>query len=311
MRLVEQTPDQGHCWARYTFRPWPGAGELWLDFFSRGLGKATRKGQDLDIPAAADDLDDVVYLPPVDESLEAEQRRLVHQVAGLGAPVLLQCLPGAEGGSSGAVELYDVLQAVATGEMSRLEAVPSGARVVWPLISGYTDDTETWEQGLRSLADGGVDSVQGIAADLSPADRRRVVEVAGEEGFDKLFHGPAPSEQDFARAVARFGMQPFLERPVPLAPSRLAHNRQLAELLSSIGDLWLRLGRPETRGQSFYRAARLVDRESHDLMVLAREGNLGVVSWLDDDSRQAILEIADREVSSLLEDLRREYLESP
>jgi len=78
-----------------------------------------------------------------------------------------------------------------------------------------------------------------------------------------------------------------------------------------IGELWLRLGRLESRGQAFYRAARWVDREGHDLMVLAREGNLGVVSWLDRESRDQVEEIAVNDRSTLLEELYREYLETP
>ena len=45
-------------------------------------------------------------------------------------------------------------------------------------------------------------------------------------------------------------------------------------------------------------------------MVLAREGNLGVVSWLDADSRGVIEEIAAQEISTLWAELRCEYLES-
>lgn len=310
MRLLEQTPDLGHCWVRYTFRPWAGSSDLWLDLFSRGLGKGlgSESGPD-DLPST-EGLDDVVYLPPFDGSREAIKAALAEQLAATQTPVLAQCIPGAKSGSPGAVDVYDVLQAIATEDLQRLDEVPSGAAVIWPLISGYTDDEEKWDMGLGRLADVGVGCVHGIVADLSPADRRRMVDVAGEQGFEKLFHGPVPAERDFARAVHRFGMQPFLERPLPLTPTRLVNNRRLAGLLASIGELWLRLGRAEPRGQAFYRAARWIDRDNHDLLILAREGNLGVVDWLDDESRRVILEIAARDESSLLADLRLEYLEA-
>ena len=255
-------------------------------------------------------LDDVIYLPPVDESREQIRQDWAKYLSKTGAPVLVQCLPGAAHHYPGAVEIYDVLHAVAIGDLARLDAVPPGAAVVWPLVSGYTDDEGKWENGLERLAEKGVSCVQGIAPDLSPADRRRIVQIAGEQGFEKLFHGPAPAERDFAVAVYRRGLEPFMGRPLPAAPTRLVNNRRLAGILASIGELWLRLGKAESRGHSFYRAARWVDREDHDLMVLAREGNLGVVTWLDEDSRRVIGGIATQDGSALLAELRQEYLES-
>jgi hypothetical protein len=309
LNLREQTPDLGRCWVRYAYRPWSGSRNLWLDLFSRGLGKGPAKGFETTDRLFAQGLDDVVYLPPVEESQERIRGELTKRLSAAGAPVLVQLLPGIAPGYPGAVEIYDVLHAVAIDDLSRLAAVPEGAAVVWPLIGGYSDDRRDWESGLELLAANGVACVQGIAADLSPADRRRVVEVAGEQGFERLFHGPTPSEQEFAGAVHQLGLEPFLARPLPKAPARLRHNRRLAELLTSIGELWLRLGRAESRGQSFFRAARWVDHESHDLVVLARDGNLGVVTWLDEDSREVIEEIAAEDQSTLLAELRGEYLE--
>jgi hypothetical protein len=106
-------------------------------------------------------------------------------------------------------------------------------------------------------------------------------------------------------------MEPWMARPLPTGPAGQVRNRRLAETLALIGELWLRLGRAEARGQAFYRAARWVDRESHDLVVLAREGNLGVVTWLDEDSRAVVEEFATEEESTLLRELRRQYLELP
>lgn len=310
MNLREQTPDLGRCWVRYAYRPWSGSSDLWLDLFSRALGRGPEAGFEPRELVRVAGFDDVVYLPPVPESQEGMRRELAERLGAVGAPVLVQCHPGDQPGYPGAVEIYDVLHAVAIEDPSRLDVIPAGAAVVWPLISGYTDDREDWEEGLQRLANKGVSCVQGIAAELSPADRRRVVEVSGDRGFERLFHGPTPSERDFAATAHRLGLEPFLARPLPSAPTRLAHNRRLAEFLTSIGELWLRLGKAESRGQSFYRAGRWVDRENHDLMVLAREGNLGVVSWLDADSRGVIEEIATHDRSTLLAELRCEYLES-
>lgn len=309
--LAEQTPDPNHCWVRFAPRSWPGADELWLDLFSRGLGRRGRAGVNLDSDLVSGSHDDVVYLPPVDESHEDSLRRAIEALVAADIPLLVQVLPRNQPVSPGSEYVFDLLQAIATLKLEDLRELPQGSSAVWPLVGGYTDDPALWNEVLASLAEGGVSRVQGVSADLSPADRRRIVEVAGERGFDKLFHGPPPAERDFAVVVNRFGMEPFLSRPLPQGPTRLRGNRRLAEELSLIGELWLRLGRSESRGQAFYRAARLIDREAHDLTALAREGNLGVVTWLDAGSRQLVDEIVATGSASLLTELRNEYLESP
>jgi len=310
LNLVELRPDLGHCWVRYALRPWPGSSDLWLDLFSRGLGQAGARREHS--PEAFDfgPLDDVIYLSPVPDSESGFRRALAERLVAEGAPVLLQSIPGSDAESSKVTQVFDVLHPLATGQLSELDLVPSGAAVIWPLIRGYTDDREQIEAGLQRLAGAGATHVQGVVADLSPADRRRVVEVAGEEGFEELFHGSTPSERQFAIAVHRSGMNPFLPRPLPTAPSRLVNNRRVAGILASIGELWLRLERTESRGQAFYRAARWVDDDNHDLVAMAREGNLGVLTWLDKESRQVIHESATRHTAELWEELQREYLES-
>lgn len=257
----------------------------------------------------ADGLDDVVYIPPVGESQIEARMELASGLAAGGGAVLVQRLPGDEPLTGDVVEIYDVLHTVATNDLAGFDAIPTGAAVLWPLVGGYSDDRAMWEEGVERLAAKRVRCVQGISADLSPADRRRLVDVAGDQGFEKLFHGPAPADREFAAVVHRHGLEPFFPRPLPATPSRVRHNRHLAGILASIGELWLRLGRAESQGQSYFRAARLVDRESHDLVRLAREGNLGVVTWLDEDSGRVVAEITTDDKSTLLTDLRREYLE--
>lgn len=308
MRLVEQTPDPSRHWIRYAMRPWPGEAALWADLGGEGLGEGTSSPADLEVPESVGALDDVVYMPPVSAGHESLRSELAKQLLESGVPVLIQSLAGQESTAPEGTLVCDVLQAVATNELSLLDSVPSGSSALWPLIGGYTDDPAIWREGLERLATAGVVHVQGLALDLQPADRRRVVEVAGDRGFERLFHGSVPSERAFAAAVHRAGLNPFSSRPLPSGPSRLVHNRQLAGFLVSIADLWLRLGRAESRGHSFYRSARWVDRESHDLALLAREGNLSVVDWLDTHSRAVIEETAATGTSSLLEELRQEFL---
>jgi hypothetical protein len=282
-----------------------------LDLFTRGLGRPQGTDANMESELLAEPRDDVVYLPPVDEALEESRQQIIGTMEAADTPLMVQVLPWRVSASPGSLCVYDLLPATATRSLQVLQNLPPGSSAVWPLISGYTDDLALWNEVLAGLAESGVSRIQGICADLVPADRRRIVEVAGEHGFDRLFHGSPPSEREFAAVVHRFGLEPFLSRPLPETPARLRGNRALAADLALIGELWLRLGRSESRGQSFYRASRWIDREVHDLTALAREGNLGVVTWLDAPSYEVVQEIVATGDSSLLADLSREYLEPP
>jgi hypothetical protein len=188
-----------------------------------------------------------------------------------------------------------------------MAGLPAGAKVVWPLIAGLTDGRGQWAEGLEVLAAAGVRSVQPLALDLEPADKRRLVERAGEESFDALFHGGLPSERLFSKLATDHGFRPFLPRPLPPVGAR-RENRRLAEQLASAGEVWLRVGRSESGGQGLYRSARGVDRESHDLSALCREGNLGVFTWLDPLSSQVITDFVKTGSSTLVQELEAEYL---
>ena len=308
--LLEQSPDPNHCWVRFTPRNWPGARSLWLDLFTRGLGRSDKGASEPSTGSLPMARDDVVYLPPVENTGIETRRELIEQAVAQTTPLLVQSLPGESPANPRVTWVYDLLQVLVSREIEALATLPSGSSAVWPLIGGYTDDPGLWEEGLGLLAAAGVIQIQGINADLSPAERRRLVDEAGEEGFDRLFHGSPPSERAFASAVHRHGMTPFLDRPLPESPGRLRANRALAAQLALAGELWLRLGRAESRGQALYRASRWVDRESHDLVALAEDGNLGVVTWLDPASRQVVQELVDTGASSLLSELTGEYLEA-
>ncbi len=253
-------------------------------------------------------LDDVFYLPPVADAFRQQRRELATRMTDAGTPVVVQHLPNEAPMVEGPAAVYDLLEALLARDYDALAGVPAGATAIWPLIGGYTDDASSWQTGLGHLADAGVGCVQGIAADLSPGDRRRLVNEAGEAGFEALFHGPVPSERRFAQAVADFGLAAFADRPLPSTSAALRGNRRLAALLATIGELWLRLRRGEARGQAYYRAARWIDRESHDLWTLGREGNLGVVTWLDGPSRSLLEGFVSTGECPLLEQLRRDYL---
>ena len=65
-------------------------------------------------------------------------------------------------------------------------------------------------------------------------------------------------------------------------PPRLRRARELAGHLIERGDA------ADSEGPVYYRAARFLDRNEVDIDAAAREGNLGVLPWLEDPARVAV-----------------------
>lgn len=312
-----QLPDPDHLWIRHRPRRWPaapGADVLWLDLARGVLGAPGEGPAD---PARAPLLprlpdpppDDVVYVPPVDPAARAERDREVARLAAAGTPLLVQLLPGEPSPTGGATAVYDLLGPLAAGDLDRLGALPAGTAAVWPLVAGLTDDPELWRAGCRALAAAGVATAQPVRPALPAADRRRLAAGRDEETFAALFHRPAPDERAFARVAHRAGLAPFLPRPVVAGAAADRTPREPAGLLALAGELTLRLGRGTGRGQSLYRAARLLDRTACDVRALVREGNLSVLPWLDDTGRQVLEEWARAGRSAAVDDLLATYLD--
>lgn len=317
-RPAVQLPEPERLWIRHSPRAWPLPPGPWTDAAAGRPGRVAPLGGEPagDLLAAAfpagEELDDTVYLPPVPASREEERRELAARLAGAGAPVLLQVQagdppPAAAPGIAVVVDLLPVF--LAGGPWPEPPAGPAGA--LWPLLPGLSDTPESWRRGLPSLA--GFAWVQGIALELAPGDRRRLVEQAGDEAFDALYLRPADGEggreRAFAAAVAAAGPSPFAPRPEPAGPPSVrADNRRLAAGLLLAGTLWLRLDRAAGQGQAFFRAARWVDRTAHPVAALAREGNLAVIEAVDPESRRLIADLVDGGRSPLLAGLEAEYL---
>ncbi len=305
--IAEQSPDPNHLWIRYRFRNWPAKSRFWLDLSSGRLGQHRPNGVEVPSRWEGQELNDVLYLPPVPAEQYQNRDELARSLRDKGVPVHVQRLADEPGGP-GEPAVYDLLETLLEKDLSKLSELPPGAVAVWPLVAGYTDSKDLCESGLEILAAAGVSSVQGIAVELDPSDSRRIVERGGEEGFETLFHGPAPSERAFSRLAAQSGLSPFVARPLPERPKWLKNNRELAEVLYLFGELWLRLGRPEATGQEIFAAARRVDKDSHDLAAISKEGNLKVVGWLDPLARRLISEWATEGISHDLDSLRSLYL---
>jgi hypothetical protein len=235
-------------------------------------------------------LDDVVYLPPVPPRLATARTDLAAALLAAGTPVLVE-QRHAEVLPAGAVGVIDLLPDLLADDLSALGEVESGSAAVWPLIAGITDSAELWERACVVLAAAGVSVLQPLTLELSPVDRRRLADRCPHVSFERLFHAQPPAERSFSRVARRHGLRPFLERPLPAGGLlSLALNRRSAAALALAGELWLRLGRDEAGGQALLAAARRVDLLPHDLCVLAREGNLGLLDWLGVRGRAVVEE---------------------
>jgi len=325
-RWAEQLPDPGRFWIRYAPRTWEPPEHPWVHLAEARLGEWGRTVSQKVAPAAesisaleslADTpLDDVLYLPPVPSRRAAARDKLASSRLVDGTPVVIQLLPGDEctvPAVSGVAFVYDLLSALLVRDLERLDCFEHPARAVgvWPLIAGLTDDPELWDAGCARLAAAGVRCVQAITPVLEPASRRRLADRFGkereEEVFDALFHREPPPERDFARLAHRHGLDPFLRRPLPRPPVLRIENRRLGGALALLAELWLRVGRPEVQGQSFYRAARWIDQTAYDVAALERDGNLAVLPF-DAESRTVVADLLETGESSLLDTLLAEYL---
>lgn len=165
----------------------------------------------------------------------------------------------------------------------------AGANVVWPLVAGWTDQPALLEPAMARLAAAGAGRVVPRAMDLGARERRLLCErlqSAWPEAFDALFHGGdvPPAAAPFHQAARAAGLDSRLPRPLPVRPlpPRLRLARQLAGHLIELGDA------SDAEGDAYYRAARFLDRGEIDIDAAAREGNLGVLPWLEATVRPAV-----------------------
>lgn len=325
LRPTALLPEAGRFWIRYVPRVWESPEQPWVHLAEARLGEwgrvAAQKaavGANASFAVLAEEpLDDVLYLPPVPSRRAVARDKLASSRLVDGTPVVIQLFPGEESSVpavSGVAFVFDLLPALLARDFERLDKVPKGGTAVWPLIPGLTDDPALWDEGCARLAAAGARCVQALAPALSPSDRRRLAERWSKEKeeeqealFEALFHREPPPERDFARVAHRHGLEPFLPRPLPRPPVLRIDNRRIGGLLALIAELWLRLGRSEEQGQSFFRAARWIDETHYDVEAVADEGNLAVLP-LDPASRDAVAEIVETGEAGVLNELMKEYV---
>lgn len=320
--VLRQLVEPARLWIRYVPRVWPSPSGPWTDIATGRLGAAPPPALASGLPEVPSGpdlaLDDVVYLPPVGEEAAPWRDEVAKAFAARRVPILLQLLPGqalpALSPSPTIRIVHDPLPAFAEGfaevgpvELSSALSPAAEAAVLWPLIGGLTDDPELWRRSLELLAAEGVAYLPSLALDLPPAQRRRLAEQCGEERFHAIFHRDPPPERAFDRVARSFGLASFLPRP-PIGSSRREEsNRHLAALLGLAGELWLRLGRRASQGEDLFRASRWIEDSPHDVLALAREGNLSVVRQIRGNARRLVEEWAKEGKSAFLEEIEERY----
>jgi len=312
---VAPSPFRG--WIRWVPRSWPGARRPNFDLVSRHIRWPDESAPaDTPLPADAPRGPGLVYLPPLMTSRRAEARALRERLAQAGCGVVEQLLVEPAGEAVAGGELWiDPLDAWLAGGAAPEWAAAAlagtaGARIsiAFPLVAGLTPAGEELAGWLAAAAGLAPAAVVGVPAELSPFDRRRIVEALGERSFDAVFHGHPPSEGDLARRVAALGLRTLPPRP-PIAtlPPRAARNRELAGALWEAAELALRLEGAEAESAALFAAARRLESTPLDVAALGREGNLTVVDWLTPPARAVVEPLIAGGPSERLAELRRRW----
>ncbi|MEO8195407.1 MAG: hypothetical protein ABI689_01660 [Thermoanaerobaculia bacterium] len=330
MTWREVAPLPSRFWIRHLPRRWPEVDEPRLDLYEHRIvwppapGQKRPAGERLPSLAA---LADVALVPPVRRDRTREKANLVIDLVAARVPVLDQfCTVDAETPAAGATLVADLLGTLLEGSLALIDELPEAAWIVVPLLPVLSSSRESWSELLQRSAARRPLAVVGVAPELTPLDRRRLVDRLGEDHFEAVHHSMTEEgagrrlERAFAGAVLRAGLPAFVERPLAELPPRPARNRALATLLAECGELWLRVGRSEAEGAALLAAARHLESAAVaglDLAALSREGNLAHLGFLS----PLALAVIDRAAGpapkasrpALLAELRAEYTgdESP
>ena len=72
-RAIRQIPEPGRFWIAHAPRTWRCAGGLWTDLATSQLGGLRSRSETAIPQLDADEVDDLLYLPPVSPGLRAER----------------------------------------------------------------------------------------------------------------------------------------------------------------------------------------------------------------------------------------------
>ena len=320
LTLREHVAEPANLWIRHSFSRWPAVGEddFWCDLAIGSLGSSgpATDGASADAADAVElvrSVIDVVYVPPLAAEHGPLRSSIIEAAVGTGVPLLIQLtandLPSTRERSlsladvaPNAVVVVDLLDSLVCRaatwrgdfEEDRQPSLPfepfpfQDATLVWPLVTGWTDQPGVLEQAMGRLAAAGAKRTVPRTMRFDARERRLLAEhlqSTWPEAFDAVFHGDdsPPDEAAFRTAAAAAGLDHRLRRPLPAPPlpERLRLARELAGHLIELGDAAV------TGGDAYYRAARFLDRDETDIEAAAREGNLSVLPWLEPSARQA------------------------
>ncbi len=322
LTLREHVAEPANFWIRHSFSRWPALDDdkLWCDL-ATGVLAAPNAAPASDALVAAElvrSAMDVVYIPPLPADRDVLRTRIVEAAAAAGVPLLIQIVGDLPvGGSTLAapswrgfrdlrpnatvvIDLLDSLvrrpatlrEELRENRQPSLPLMPAPlqeATLVWPLVTGWTDQSGVMEPALARCAAAGARRVVPRALELNASDRRLLAErlqSAWPEAFDAIFHGDEspPDTEAFRSAAEAAGLESRLPRPLPAPPlpPRLRLARELAGHLIECGDA------ADAGGDAYYRAARFLDRDEIDIEAAAREGNLSVLPWLEEPVKQAV-----------------------
>jgi hypothetical protein len=316
----ELEPRATRLWVRFAPRRWPAAATgvpapAGLDLADRRISwSAAPRASAGDLPSSPPS-GDVVLLPPLEKDRTREKQNLASAILASGGVVLDQrwlsqpSEPAAE--ATGATVVSDLLFPLLEGNLAVLENLAPDSIALVPLIPGLSSDEASWQPLVTALVSRSPVAVVGVAPELSPVDRRRLVEWLGEESFERVHHSGASApdlERRFARAVAAAGLNPFFERPAAKLSPRAARNRRIATVLFESGERWLALGRREPDGASLLAAARHVEAATQEIAALARERQLALLPYLSPLARETVAAFVESGRSSLLAELRAEWV---
>ncbi|MCM2268654.1 MAG: hypothetical protein NDJ75_00975 [Thermoanaerobaculia bacterium] len=317
MSWLAVAPSPFRGWIRWRPRDWPAPPRPWFDVATRRIG-----WPDEGSPPTAPLPDDLprrpglVALPPLAAARRAEREAMRERLAAASCTVVDFVL-AADGVAAGAGRFawVDPLDAWLAGTdtddwIRAVAAATEGAElaIAVPLVAGVTPEGDALALWLDRFATLAPVAVLGVVAELSPYERRRLVEARGEGSFDAVFHGRPLPEHDFALAVASRGLRTLPRRQLlATLPPRLTRNLELAGALWETAELALRLRSSEAECAGLFAAARRVEATPHDLAALAREGNLGVLDWPSPAAREVVEQLLARGAADRLDALRRQW----
>lgn len=311
---VGPSPFRG--WIRWRPREWPAASRPYFDVATRRIGWPDEGAPPTaPLPTDLPRRPGLASLPPIAEARRPEREALRESLVAAGCPTVDLALVGEPAAAAGRCLWIDPLAAWLAGESAErwaaaAVATAAGAEVAVaaPLIAGVTPEGEElagWLAAFRSLAPA---AVLGVVAELSPFERRRLVEFRGDASFDAVFHGRPPGEHAFARAVAALGLRTLPRRlQLPELTPRAARNFEVAAALWEAAELAVRLRESEADCAALFAAARRVESTPHDLAALAREGNLGVLDWPSATVREMVEQLLAGGAAERLDRLRRRW----